>query len=104
MVVAVAFSCIRPEGVSVRGIVFCPESQSGLLRSRLSTGENEPFYRRAFEKRGTGRDWVKEHFDFVDPTPARIEFPPLALKRYFAFARVDDVLVRDQGLAVGFDV
>jgi hypothetical protein len=104
MVVAVAFSCVCAGPVAVRGIVFCPRSKFSLLSARLGTSEQQPVYRRALEKRGTGRDWVQEHFDFIDPTPARIEFPAPAFKRYFAFARVDDVLIRDQGLGIGFDV
>jgi hypothetical protein len=104
MVVAVAFSCVSPDPVAVRGIVFCPESKSGLILSRLCATSEEPFYSDPIKKRRTGRHWVEQHFDCVTPSPTRVELPTLSLKRYFAFARVDDVLVREQSLAVGLDV
>ena len=104
MVVAVAFSCIRPQGVAVRGIVFCPKRKSGPLLSALHTCADRPLNRWSVKKWGTGRNWVEQHFNFVDTSSSAVEFPPFALKRYFAFARVDNILVREQGLGIGFDV
>ena len=103
MIVAVAFGCIRAEGVPVRGIVFC-QMEPGLLLSPLRAGVQQPFYRRAVEKGGAGRDWIEHHLDFVDTSSARVEFAPFALKRDFAFARVGDVFVSGDGFCVGFDV
>jgi hypothetical protein len=104
MVVAVAFSCIRPQGIAVSGIVFCPRRKSGPLLSGLHACAVKPLHRWSVKKWGTGRDWVEQHFNFVDTSSSTVEFAPLALRRYFAFARVDNILVRGQGLGIGFDV
>jgi hypothetical protein len=104
VIVSVAFSCGRAEGIMVRGLVFCPRKESRLILSSLNAHGNEPLDNGAGEGGETSRGWIEEHFDCIDPTPARIDFPPLTLKRYFAFARLADVLVRDNRLAVGFDV
>ena len=104
MIVAVAFRCVRAQSVTVSGIVFCPYRETRFLLSRLGAGVQKPFYRRAVEKWRSGRDWIKQHFDFVDTSPPSLEFPFFALKRYFAFARVGNVAASSDGFIVGFDV
>src|SRR5215207_3555372 len=100
MVVAVAFSCVSPERVSVRGIVVCPQRETRLLRGRLDAMRKKPLDRGAVEEWGTGRDWIEKHFHFVDTSPPSIEFAPFALKRYFAFARVRNAGVDRHGLGI----
>src|SRR4051812_7548574 len=104
MVVAVAFSCVRANRVAVRGIVFCPQKQSRLLLSRLRACGHEPLDDSSVEEGRTGRDWVQKHFHFVDTSPPGVEFSPFTLKRYFAFARIANAVVCEQGIGVSFDV
>ena len=103
VIIAVAFRCVRAQSVTVSGIVFCPYRETRFLLSRLGAGVQKPFYRRRAVGI-TSRDWVKQHFDFVDTSPPSVEFPFFALKRYFAFARVGNVAVSDDSLIVDFDV
>src|SRR5262245_4393915 len=104
VIVAVAFACVRPECVTIRGVVFCPEMESGLLLSDFRDGPKQALDDRAVKERGTGRQWVKKHFDLVDPPAPRVEFAPLAFKRDFAFARVRNIAIGTNRLIVRFDV
>jgi len=104
MIIAVAFSCVSTQGISVRGVVFCPEGKCSFILSRLSACGYQPFNSGSVKERGTGSRWVKEQFHFVDTSATGIKFTPFGLKRYFAFARVEDMLIEGNRLAVGFDV
>src|SRR4051812_25071282 len=103
MIVAVAFSCVGAQGKSVRGVVFCPEGKSSFLMSRLSARGYQPFNSGTVKEGGAG-NWVTELFHFADTSVRRIEFTPFGLKRYFAFARVEDMFIEGNRIAVGFDV
>ena len=62
MVVAVAFFGVSPNRVAMRGVVFLPETKARFLSRRLNALRDKPLDRRAIEERGTGRDWMEEHF------------------------------------------
>ena len=102
--VAVAFSCVRAKSVSMRGVVVCPQPQTSLLLSGFGAGESEALEDGAVKERRAGRNWVKKHFDLVDPPASRVQFPPFGFKRYLAFARFRDIAVSDNRLNVGFDI
>jgi hypothetical protein len=104
VVVAIPFACMRPNRVSVRGLVLCPPAKAGHLLSRFDTCGDGSVDERASEERGSGRDWIKTHFDLGNPWPSRIPFPPFGYQRYRAFARVRDVLVERNRLSVSFDM
>ena len=53
---------------------------------------------------GTGRDWVKRHFDDLDAPPTGGQFTPFGFKRYLAFARVRGALAERNRFSVGFDI
>ena len=102
MIIAVPFSCTGPHAVAIRGLVFCPDGKSGFLLSRLRACGHDP--RDDFIKeRGGSRDWVQEQFSNVNTSHSSIESTPLVSERYFAFARVDDMYIRENCVAVGFD-
>jgi hypothetical protein len=104
VVVAIPFACVRPNRVSVRGILLCPQAKAGPLLSRFNTGGDHSPNGCAVEERGTGRDWVKQHFYLVDPSSSRVQFPPFGFQRYLAFARVHDVLVERARFSISFDI
>jgi hypothetical protein len=95
---------MRPNRVSVRGIVLCPPSRAGLLLARFEDGGDHAPDGRAVEARGTGRDWIKTHFDAAEPRSSRAQFPPFGFRQYRAFARVRDALVERNRLSVSFDI
>jgi hypothetical protein len=103
VIIAVPFSCIDCQGVAVRGIVFCPDGKSGFLLSGLRAGGYEPIAD-DLQESGGSRAWVKEHFAVLNTSASSLQSRPLLLERYFAFARVEDMYVREQCVAVGFDV
>lgn len=104
MAVAVAFAGVSPDRIAMRAIVFCPQQNAGFLAERLTALRDKSLNRRTIKKRGTGRDWVVQHFNVVDAPPAGVELAPFAFKRYFAFARVRDLSVNRGGLSISFDV
>jgi len=104
VIVAVPFACVRPDSVSMRGVVFCPQIEPGFLLSRLGDGGKQTGDDAPAAKRKSSRNWIKKHFDRVDPPSPRVQFAPLALKRDFAFARITNVAVGSSRLVVRFDV
>jgi len=104
MVVAIAFACVSPDLIAVRGVVFCPQPKVRFLLPLLRASGNQSLDTFAVEEKGTGSNWIKEHFNFEDPSPSSVKFPAFALKRDFAFARIDKLLVCRDGIGVGFDI
>ena len=104
MVVAVAFAGVSPDRVAMRGIVFLPQQKTRFLVPQLLALRDKVLDRWPFKKRGTGRDWIQQHFDLVDAPSSGLELAPLAFKRYFAFARVRDISVDHGSVSVGFEV
>ena len=84
--------------------VFLPKEKARFLARRLLALRDKALNRRAVEERGTGRDWVQEHFHFVDAPASGVQLAPLAFKRYLAFARVRNIVIENCSVSIGFDV
>src|SRR5687768_16972692 len=101
MVVAVAFAGISPDRIAMRGVVFLPKEKARFLARRLLALRDKALDRRAVEERGTGRDWIEEHFHLVDAPAAGIQLAALSFKRYLAFARVRNIVIENGGVSIG---
>jgi len=104
VIVAVPFSCVRPDRVSMRGVILCPQLQTSFLLSRLCAGEHQRLDNGALKRKRPGHTWVKKHFDLVDPPSARVQFPPFGFKRYLAFTRFRDAVIGDSRFSIAFDM
>jgi hypothetical protein len=100
MISAVAFACVSSDGVAVSGIEFTPELKASLGLSALGSLIGRPLDEDAI---GTpSSNAVKQHLQRVHTTAARIELPPLSVKRNRALCEITDVLINFDCLGVCF--
>src|SRR5262252_6402944 len=67
VVVAIAFACVSPDRIAVRGVIFCPQPKIRFLLARLCGCSDEAFNSGTIEEGRASRYWVKEHFNLEDP-------------------------------------
>jgi hypothetical protein len=93
MISAVAFACVSSDGVAVSGIEFTPELKGSLGLSALGSLIGRPLDDDTIGTNTPSRNAVKQHLQRVHRTAARIELPPLSMKRNRALCEITDVLI-----------
>ena len=102
MISAVAFACVSSDGVAVSGIEFTPELKASLGLSALGSLIGRPLNDDAIGTNTPSSNAVKQHLQRVHTTAARIELPPLSIKRNRALCEITDVLINFDCLGVCF--
>jgi hypothetical protein len=102
MIAAVAFTCVSADGVTVSRVEFTPELKASLGLSGLGSLIKQPLDYAAIEKSGAGGNRVQQHLNLVHTTAARIQLPPLTLKRNQSLDGIADILINYDCLGVCF--
>jgi hypothetical protein len=91
MVSAVAFACVRPEGIAMRGIEFTPEVKASLDVLGVGALGQKALNDGPIEKREPRGNRVEQHLNLIHTATASVEFPPLTVERDLTFAGIVDI-------------